>query len=135
MPVPTSRFRRQYFHVVLAALSTTFVAGCAADRRRIRKRAAQIIDAAADEAWPDSTRSGPRPAKSRRRPARSWSFPRCRRPGLIIGGSYGEGVLKVGKRSTGHYVMRSGALGIVAGAEKRSLFRSLHERRGSREVS
>ena len=122
MPVPTSRFRRQCFHVVLAALSTSFVAACASGPTPDPQARRQAIDAAADEALARLYKERPEAREVAAKASAILVFPEVSSAGLIIGGSYGEGVLKVGKRSFGHYVMRSGALGIVAGAEKRSLF-------------
>lgn len=42
--------------------------------------------------------------------------------GLVVGGAYGEGVLRVLSRPVDYYVTREGSLGLVAGAESRAVF-------------
>jgi lipid-binding SYLF domain-containing protein len=44
-------------------------------------------------------------------------FPNIVKAGLVFGGSYGEGVLKVGSRIEGYYNSVSGSWGLQAGAQ------------------
>ena len=100
----------------------TLAAGCASGPAPDPEARREAIDAAADEALARLYKERPEAREVAAKARGMLVFPAVSSAGLIIGGSYGEGVLKIGKRSVGHYVMRSGALGIVAGAEKRSLF-------------
>ncbi len=49
-------------------------------------------------------------------------FPEVRSAGLVVGGGYGEGVLRVLRRPVEYYDLREGSLGLVAGAESRAVF-------------
>ncbi|HJV63262.1 MAG TPA: YSC84-related protein [Albitalea sp.] len=42
--------------------------------------------------------------------------------GLGIGGSYGEGALRVGGGSAGYYKLASASVGLIAGAQSRAMF-------------
>lgn len=44
-------------------------------------------------------------------------FPNVIKGGLIVGGQYGEGALRVGKKTTGYYNTVSASYGLQAGAE------------------
>ena len=48
-------------------------------------------------------------------------FPDITKGGLIIGGEYGEGVLRIDGRSVGYYASASGSLGLQIGISSRSL--------------
>ena len=97
------------------------LAGCASTPADPAERR-QVIDQGADEALNRLYQERPE-ARALVATARGvLIFPTVSSAGLVIGGSYGEGVLRIGGRGVSHYVMRAAALGIVAGAERRSLF-------------
>lgn len=48
-------------------------------------------------------------------------FPRILAAGLVVGGEYGEGVLRVGGRSQGYYRAASGSFGFQAGAQSKAV--------------
>ena len=49
-------------------------------------------------------------------------FPKVVKAGLIVGGEYGEGVLRVGGNTVDYYSATAGSLGLTAGAEQKSVF-------------
>ena len=49
-------------------------------------------------------------------------FPGVVSAGLVVGGSYGEGELRVGDRVDGYYSTASGSVGWQAGADSRAIF-------------
>jgi lipid-binding SYLF domain-containing protein len=49
-------------------------------------------------------------------------IPRVVSAGLVIGGSYGRGALRVGNRTDGYYRATGASLGLVAGAESTDIF-------------
>jgi lipid-binding SYLF domain-containing protein len=49
-------------------------------------------------------------------------FPKVFKAGLIVGGEYGEGVLRVGNRTVDYYSATAGSLGLQAGAQEKSIF-------------
>lgn len=48
-------------------------------------------------------------------------FPRAISAGLIVGGEYGKGELRVGNRQSGYYSTITGSLGLQVGAQSRAL--------------
>jgi lipid-binding SYLF domain-containing protein len=48
--------------------------------------------------------------------------PQVFKAGLIVGGEYGEGVLRVGGNTVDYYSATAGSLGLTAGAQEKSVF-------------
>jgi lipid-binding SYLF domain-containing protein len=48
-------------------------------------------------------------------------FPQIVQAGIIVGGSYGEGALRIGGRSVGYYSIGSGSVGLTAGAQSKAV--------------
>lgn len=48
-------------------------------------------------------------------------FPSVIQAGLVVGGQYGEGALRVGGTSVGYYSTASGSLGLQAGAQSKAI--------------
>lgn len=48
-------------------------------------------------------------------------FPSIKEAGFFVGGSYGEGVLRVGRTTKGYYSMTKASIGMQMGAQKYSL--------------
>jgi lipid-binding SYLF domain-containing protein len=49
-------------------------------------------------------------------------FPKVVSAGLVLGGSYGEGTLRVAGQTSGYYSMGSGAVGVILGAASKAAF-------------
>jgi lipid-binding SYLF domain-containing protein len=49
-------------------------------------------------------------------------FPSVVSAGFVIGGSYGQGALRVGGRTNGYYSTAAGSVGLLAGAESKSMY-------------
>src|SRR4051812_38798674 len=49
-------------------------------------------------------------------------FPSIVTAGFVVGGSYGEGALRVGGQTASYYKTAAGSVGLVAGAESKSMF-------------
>ena len=49
-------------------------------------------------------------------------FPSVVSAGFMVGGSYGEGALRVGGRSAGYYSTAAGSVGLLAGAESKAVY-------------
>jgi lipid-binding SYLF domain-containing protein len=49
-------------------------------------------------------------------------FPSVVSAGFVVGGSYGQGALRVGGRSTGYYSTAAGSVGLLAGAESKAMY-------------
>ena len=84
-------------------------------------KSAAEIDAGADQAieqlYAESSAAKELGAKS----AVMLIFPSITKGGLIVGGEYGEGVLRVGGASQGYYSSASGSIGLQIGISSRSL--------------
>jgi lipid-binding SYLF domain-containing protein len=48
-------------------------------------------------------------------------FPSVLSAGFVVGGSYGEGALRRGSRTVGYYSTAAGSVGLLAGAESKSI--------------
>lgn len=111
---------------VLGALATVplLLAGCAVTRGGADKTPSERrrdIDTGADTTLArlrEQVRgSGELIAKSRG----MLVFPRILAAGLVVGGEYGEGVLRAGGRSQGYYRAASGSFGFQAGAQSKAV--------------
>jgi lipid-binding SYLF domain-containing protein len=49
-------------------------------------------------------------------------FPSVVSAGFVVGGSYGQGALRVGGKSAGYYSTAAGSVGLLAGAESKSMY-------------
>jgi lipid-binding SYLF domain-containing protein len=49
-------------------------------------------------------------------------FPKVFKAGLVVGGEYGEGALRVNGRTVDYYSATAGSLGLQAGAQEKSVF-------------
>jgi lipid-binding SYLF domain-containing protein len=49
-------------------------------------------------------------------------FPEVLTVGLVIGGSHGNGALRKGSNTLGYYSLNSGSVGLMAGAQSRTLY-------------
>jgi lipid-binding SYLF domain-containing protein len=49
-------------------------------------------------------------------------FPEVLTAGFVVGGSHGHGALRKGATTLGYYTLNSGSVGLLAGAQKRTLY-------------
>ena len=49
-------------------------------------------------------------------------FPSVVSAGFVVGGSYGEGALRVAGRTTGYYSTAAGSVGLLAGAQSKAVY-------------
>ena len=49
-------------------------------------------------------------------------FPSVVSAGFVVGGSYGQGALRVGGKTAGYYSTAAGSVGLLAGAETKSMY-------------
>jgi len=49
-------------------------------------------------------------------------FPSVLTAGFVLGGSYGQGALRVGGRTAGYYSTAAGSVGLLAGAESKAVY-------------
>jgi lipid-binding SYLF domain-containing protein len=104
--------------LVLAACSTT---GPGADKADpASKRTA--IDAAVDNALANLYTQAPGSRELVAKANGVLVFPSVVSAGFVVGGSYGQGALRVGGRTNGYYSTAAGSVGLLAGAESKSMY-------------
>jgi lipid-binding SYLF domain-containing protein len=110
---------------ILALSAATLVVGCSttspsdnADPASRRKE----IDAATDAALNELNTSTPGARDLVAKARGVLVFPRVTSAGFIVGGTYGQGALRKGGRSAGYYSVGAGSVGLLAGAQTRSVF-------------
>jgi len=89
--------------------------GAAADKKK-------AIDGSVDTALADLYRESPAAKQFGEKAQAVLVFPSVVRAGFIVGGSYGTGALRKGGRTAGYYSIGSGSVGLLAGAESKSMF-------------
>ena len=111
--------------VSAAALSIGSITGCSTTSRPPADTPAQKrqnLDAAVDAALAQLYASDP---ASRELVAKSRAvlvFPSIVTAGFVVGGSYGEGALRVGGQTAGYYKTAAGSVGLLAGAESKGVY-------------
>jgi lipid-binding SYLF domain-containing protein len=86
-----------------------------ADRRR-------SIDAAVDEAIVRLHGQVPESRELMAKARGVLVFPSVLSAGFVVGGSYGQGALRKGGRSAAYYSTAAGSVGLLAGAQSKSVF-------------
>ena len=108
-----------------AALAIGSITGCSTtskppDDTPAQKK--QNIDASVDAALAQLYASDP---ASRELVAKSRAvlvFPSIVTAGFVVGGSYGQGALRVGGQTAGYYKTAAGSVGLLAGAESKAMY-------------
>ncbi|MGF6937197.1 lipid-binding SYLF domain-containing protein [Paraburkholderia sp. UCT70] len=120
--------RRQFMLKTTAALAFggLALAGCTTtgntpDNAHVDASKRQSIDASVDGTLSKlfTTVPGSRELVSKARGV--LVFPSVLQAGLIVGGQYGEGALRVGGATVGYYSTASGSLGLQAGAQSKAI--------------
>ena len=104
--------------LALSACSTT---GPSADKADpASKRTA--IDAGVDSALANLYAQAPGSRELVAKASGVLVFPSVVSAGFVVGGLYGQGALRVGGKSTGYYSTAAGSVGLLAGAETKSMY-------------
>ena len=107
-------------NLLLAGTSALVLSACATSMDPTTRKG--VIDSAADKALARLYQEQPEAKQLASRARGVLIFPEVKSAGLIVGGAYGEGVLRVAGRSVDYYETKEGSFGLVAGAETRSVF-------------
>ncbi|MFP4126206.1 MAG: twin-arginine translocation pathway signal [Alphaproteobacteria bacterium] len=99
----------------MLAVALWFAAGVAAGGAQAADAA--VIDARVDAALTDLRQLGPGTAELLDEAAGVLVMPRMTKGGFILGGQYGEGVLRVDGETVAYYSLAAGSLGLLAGVE------------------
>jgi lipid-binding SYLF domain-containing protein len=112
--------RRLFMTRIARTLVLAVVLGLVSQASALAK-SAEEIDAEADQAlaslYEESSAAKELGAKARG----ILIFPSITKGGIIVGGEYGEGVLRVDGKSQGYYSSASGSIGLQLGISSRSL--------------
>ena len=103
--------------LALGACSTT-PAPTAADTASRRQEIDSGVDAALARLYADTDGTKELVAKAKG----VLVVPRVVSAGLVVGGSYGRGALRIGGRTDGYYGATGASLGLVAGAQSNDIF-------------
>jgi len=82
----------------------------------------QEIDAKVDQALRELYASAPTARDLANSAQAVLVFPEVITAGLVIGGSHGSGALRKGANTLGYYSLNSGSVGLLAGAQSRTLY-------------
>jgi len=110
--------------LLMAALSVAslLVAGCAAEAPADRDAKRRGIDANADLALASLFEKTKGSKELVRQAKGVLVFPDVVSAGLVVGGSHGDGVLRMGSTRAGYYSTSTAAVGLIAGAQSKAVF-------------
>ena len=80
------------------------------------------IDAAVNGAIADLNRQEPGSRQMMQQAKGMVVFPKVFKAGLVVGGEYGEGALRIANRTVDYYSASAGSFGLTAGAQEKSVF-------------
>ena len=104
--------------LLAAACSTTGPGSASADPPSKRRSIDANVDSALAKLYPQA--AGSRELVTNAKGV--LVFPSVVSAGFLVGGSYGEGALRVGGRTQGYYSTAAGSVGLLAGAESKSVY-------------
>ncbi|MBC5783834.1 hypothetical protein H8N03_12835 [Ramlibacter sp. USB13] len=109
--------------LLLLAGAATAVAGCATKPDAAQAAARRSdIDRQVDAALADLYANAPGARAVAANAQAMLVFPEVFTAGFLVGGSHGYGALRRGNTSTGYYSLNSGSVGLLAGAQTRTMF-------------
>ena len=114
---------RRSFIVASIGLVTTTVIGCestpdtpqAADAKR------REIDAGVDATLAELYGTNPSARQIGQKAEGILVFPTVTKAGLVVGGEYGEGALRIRNQTVGYYTATAASIGLTAGAQTKSV--------------
>jgi len=101
-----------------------FVAGCASGTPDPAKASAErrSIDVQVDSAMGELYTKATGARELANKSEAILVFPEVLTAGLVVGGSHGRGAMRKGNTTTGYYTLNSGSVGLLAGAQTRTLY-------------
>ena len=107
---------------VLLAAGATLAAGCSTSGGSDPGAKRREIDTAVDTALSDLYTAKPATRELVTRARGVLVFPNVVSAGFVIGGSYGQGALREGGKTTGYYSVGAGSVGLLAGAQTKAMY-------------
>jgi lipid-binding SYLF domain-containing protein len=108
--------------VAVAGCTTTTPSDSQASSPQTSQNKRTEIDMATDGALASLYRQEPGSRAIVQQAKGALIFPKVFKAGLIVGGEYGEGELRVANKPVGYYSATAGSLGLQAGAQEKSIF-------------
>ncbi len=108
-----------------AALAVGSITGCSTTSKPPADTPAQerqSVDAAVDAALAQLYAQDPAARELVAKSRATLVFPSIVTAGFVVGGSYGEGALRVGGQTAGYYKTAAGSVGLLAGAESKAMY-------------
>jgi lipid-binding SYLF domain-containing protein len=114
---------RRSFVVATMGLVTTAVIGCESTPSTPQESSAKRseIDAGVDSALAQLYATDPSARQLGSRAEGILVFPNVTKAGLIVGGEYGEGALRIRNQTAGYYSATAGSIGLQAGAQTKAI--------------
>ena len=110
---------RGFYRSVAAAICAALL-GCLALPDLSHAATAQAIDEAANKILVQFKQKHEGATEALKQAKGVLIFPQIIQAGFIVGGSYGEGVLRINGTSVAYYSIGSGAFGLIAGAQAKA---------------
>lgn len=107
--------------LVLAGCSTTATTSKSSDTAAPGDKLRREIDAGVDATLPRLYNSAAGSQELVAKASGVLVFPRVIAAGLVVGGQYGEGALRIKDKTDGYYSLTSVSLGLQAGAQSKSI--------------
>jgi lipid-binding SYLF domain-containing protein len=107
--------------LVLAGCSTTATTSKSSDTAAPSDKLRREIDAGVDATLPRLYNSAAGSQELVAKASGVLVFPRVIAAGLVVGGQYGEGALRIKDKTDGYYSLTSVSLGLQAGAQSKSI--------------
>ncbi|RZL90316.1 MAG: hypothetical protein EOP82_15945 [Variovorax sp.] len=112
---------RRTFLTVAAGVAVTLAVGCASKSPQEEAAKRREIDARADAALTRLYTQAPGSREQAEKARGVLVFPAVAAGGLVVGGEYGEGSLRVANRTVDYYKMASASIGLTAGAQSKAV--------------
>lgn len=118
-------FKRNFLAAAAVGAVAVFAAGCSTTSGNVSgspqlKR--QSIDANVDTALSKLYAQAPGSRELVAKASGMLVFPTVVSAGFVVGGSYGQGALLEGSRTTGYYSTTAASVGLLAGADSKALY-------------
>jgi lipid-binding SYLF domain-containing protein len=114
---------RRLFIAATMGIVTTAVMGCESSPSSPQEASAKRreIDAAVDSALAQLYAANPGARQLASKAEGVLVFPNVTKAGLVVGGEYGEGALRVRNQTAGYYSASAASIGLQAGAQTKSV--------------
>ena len=117
--------KRKFLAAAAVTTAAVFAAGCSTTTNRGSENPQlkrQSLDASVDTALSKLYAQAPGSRELVAKSSGMLVFPAVVSAGFVVGGSYGQGALLEGSRTTGYYSTTAASVGLLAGADSKALY-------------